>query len=75
LSGASVVVLPAHIEHAPRALLRALAAGVPVVASSACGLAGLPGVREVAAGDVEGLRAALRNACGADDNKNDESIA
>jgi hypothetical protein len=75
LSGARVVVLPAHIEHAPRALLRALAAGVPVVASSACGLAGLPGVREVAAGDVEGLRTALRNACNADDNKNDESIS
>jgi VanW like protein/Glycosyl transferases group 1 len=75
LSGARVVVLPAHIEHAPRALLRALAAGVPVVASSACGLVGLPGVREVAAGDVEGLRAALRNACNADDNKNDESIS
>jgi hypothetical protein len=74
LNGACVVVLPAHIEHAPRALLRALAAGVPVVASGACGLAGLSGVREVAAGDVEGLRAALKNACNADDgnNKNDE---
>jgi hypothetical protein len=24
---------------------------------------------------VEGLREALRNACGADDNKNEESIA
>ncbi|MGJ7606035.1 VanW family protein [Variovorax sp. LT1R20] len=76
LSGARVVVLPAHIEHAPRALLRALAAGLPVVASSACGLAGLPGVREVAAGDVEGLRAALKNAYHADDdNKNDESAS
>ncbi|MDP9892042.1 hypothetical protein J2W32_004185 [Variovorax boronicumulans] len=77
LNGARVVVLPAHIEHAPRALLRALAAGVPVVASSACGLAGLPGVREVAAGDVEGLRAALKNACNADDgnNKNDEGAS
>lgn len=77
LNGARVVVLPAHIEHAPRALLRALAAGVPVVASGACGLAGLSGVREVAAGDVEGLRAALKNACDADDgnNKNDESAS
>lgn len=65
LHGARVVVLPAHIEHAPRALLRALAAGVPVVASTACGLAGLPGVREVVAGDVEGLRAALQAALAA----------
>jgi hypothetical protein len=63
LAGASVVVLPAHIEHAPRALLRAVAAGLPVVASSACGLAGLPGVREVEPGDVDALRAALRAAC------------
>ncbi len=62
LDGARVVVLPAHVEHAPRAALRALAAGVPVVASTACGLAGLQGLREVSAGDVEGLRAALREA-------------
>jgi VanW like protein/Glycosyl transferases group 1 len=63
LAGASVVVLPAHIEHAPRAALRAVAAGVPVVASTACGLTALAGVHEVAPGDVESLRAALRAAC------------
>lgn len=72
LAGASVVVLPAHIEHAPRALLRAVAAGVPVVASTACGLArlcgarGVPGtrlVREVPPGDVDALRTALQAAC------------
>lgn len=62
VAGASVVVLPAHIEHAPRALLRAVAAGVPVVASTACGLSGL-GVREVAPGDVAALRTALQAAC------------
>jgi glycosyltransferase involved in cell wall biosynthesis len=50
------------VEHAPRAALRALAAGVPVVASTACGLAGLQGVREVSAGDIDGLRTALREA-------------
>jgi hypothetical protein len=66
LAGASVVVLPAHIEHAPRALLRAVAAGVPVVASTACGLSGLHDarlVREVAPGDVDALRTALQAAC------------
>jgi len=63
LAGARVVVLPAHIEHAPRATLRAVAAGVPVVASTACGLAGLPGVNEVVPGDVAALRAALQAAC------------
>ncbi|WP_432729148.1 VanW family protein [Variovorax sp. W6] len=65
LAGADVVVLPAHVEHAPRALLSAVAAGVPVVASTACGLGALGGVREIAPGDVEALRAALRAACAA----------
>lgn len=63
LADASVVVLPAHIEHAPRALLRAVAAGVPVVASTACGLAGVPGVHEVAPSDIDALRTALQTAC------------
>lgn len=63
LADASVVVLPAHVEHAPRALLRAVAAGVPVVASTACGLAGVPGVHEVAPGDIGALRIALQAAC------------
>lgn len=53
------VVLPAWVEHQPRALLRAIAAGVPVIASRACGVEGLAGVRTIAAGDVDGLRAAL----------------
>lgn len=63
LAGADVIVLPAHVEHAPRALLRAVAAGVPVVASTACGLGAPSGVREIAPGDVEALRIALRAAC------------
>lgn len=54
-----VVVLPAHVEHQPRALLAALARGIPVIASSACGLGDLPGVITVPAGDVAALRAAL----------------
>jgi hypothetical protein len=54
-----LVVSPAHVEHQPRALLAALARGVPVVASSACGLGDLPGVVTVPAGDVAALRAAL----------------
>jgi hypothetical protein len=53
------VVLPAWIEHQPRALLRAVAAGVPVIASRACGLAGVDGVRTVATGDIDELRAAI----------------
>ncbi len=56
---AQVLVMPAHVEHTPRAALKALVAGVPVVASRACGIADLPGVCTVEAGDVEGLRQAL----------------
>lgn len=53
------VALPAWIEHQPRALLGAIAGGLPVVATPACGLgAELPWL-SVEAGDVDGLRAAL----------------
>ena len=59
LGRARVVVLPAHVEHAPRALLRAIAAGVPVIATSACGIDEMPGLQLVPAGDVDALRTAV----------------
>jgi hypothetical protein len=59
LGGAAAVVLPAFVEHNPRALLRACAAGVPVIASRECGLPRVPGVCLVPAGDVSVLSAAL----------------
>jgi len=62
IARADIVALPAHVEHTPRALLHALAHGLPVVATAACGLADSPGVRVVAAGDVAGLVAALEAA-------------
>jgi VanW like protein/glycosyl transferase family 1 len=62
LDGAAVVVLPAYVEHQPRALLAAVAAGVPVIASAACGLHGIPGVITVPTGDVEALVAAMEHA-------------
>lgn len=61
-AGASLVVLPALVEHAPRALLRALAAGIPVVASRECGLGRLARLTTVAAGDAKALRAAILTA-------------
>jgi len=64
LQRADAVLLPAWVEHAPRALLRALAAGVPVLASPACGLGALPGWRPVLPGDVEALQAALLGSLG-----------
>jgi hypothetical protein len=59
LDGVCAVVQPALVEHAPRRLLSALAAGVPVVATPACGLAGYPGLTLVGEGDGPGLETAL----------------
>jgi glycosyltransferase involved in cell wall biosynthesis len=62
LARADVVALPAFVEHAPRALLDAIAQGIPVVASPACGLPPALGAIEVPAGDTEALVHALRQA-------------
>jgi hypothetical protein len=55
----AAVVLPAWVEHQPRRLLQAVAASVPVIATTACGLAGVPGVTTIPIGDVTALRGAL----------------
>ena len=55
----AAVVLPAVIEHQPRALLRALAAGIPVIATPACGFGERPGVVTVPELDAAALREAL----------------
>lgn len=60
LEGAAAVVLPAWVEHSPRELLRAAARGVPVLASAACGLEGVAGVRTVPTGDERALGQAIR---------------
>ena len=62
LQRADVVALPAHVEHAPRGLLLALAHGLPVVATPACGLPESHLVHSVAAGDVGALIEALTTA-------------
>jgi glycosyltransferase involved in cell wall biosynthesis len=56
LENADLVVLPAFIEHRPRRLLLAAAAGVPVIASAACGVANVDGVEVASAGDAYALR-------------------
>jgi hypothetical protein len=62
LDNADVAVLPAWVEHQPRGLLAAIGAGLPVIATAACGLpSSLPWTR-VKEGDRDGLRAALFNA-------------
>lgn len=59
LEDAAAVVLPAWVEHQPRRLLQAVAAGIPVIATAACGLAGVPGVTTIPTGDTAALREAL----------------
>ena len=59
LGDADLVVLPAHVETAPRRLLAALARGVPVIASHACGLDPEPGLTVVPTGDAHALRIAI----------------
>jgi hypothetical protein len=56
LSHAAVIIQPAFIENNPRPLLRALAAGVPVIATAACGIARHPLLTLVPAGDAKALR-------------------
>jgi glycosyltransferase involved in cell wall biosynthesis len=61
---AAAVVLPAWVEHQPRRLLDALARGIPVIATPACGLTGWTGVTEVPAGDFPALAEALQRVLG-----------
>jgi hypothetical protein len=56
LSKADLVVLPAFVEHKPRRLLFASAYKIPVIASAACGVENLPGIKTIENGDTENLR-------------------
>jgi hypothetical protein len=60
LEGVTAVVQPALLEDAPRKLLQALASGVPIIATSACGLPPQKGLTLVPADNVDALVAALR---------------
>jgi hypothetical protein len=61
LDGVAAVVQPAIVEERPRHLLAALAAGIPVIASAACGLADQAGVTTVPANDPAALVETLRS--------------
>ena len=62
LERASAVVLPAFVEHRPRRLLLAAAAGIPVIASDACGVSNVPGITNLESIDSDLLHGALRAA-------------
>jgi len=59
LARANLVVLPAWVEHQPRSLLAAIARGIPVVATAACGLPLSPQWECVPEGDIAALRRAI----------------
>ncbi len=61
LSSASALVLPAWVEHQPRIALLALASGIPVVASAACGLPAHDLLWEIASPQPAALAAALHD--------------
>jgi VanW like protein len=56
---ADLVVLPAFVEHRPRRLLQAAANGLPVIASTACGVGNVARVESIEPGDAVALREAV----------------
>jgi hypothetical protein len=60
LDDASVVVLPAFVEHRPRRLLEAAARKIPVIASEACGVSQIDGIDTIAEGDANILREKIK---------------
>ncbi|HLK24967.1 MAG TPA: VanW family protein [Caulobacteraceae bacterium] len=64
LDGVSLVAQPALVENAPRRLLEALAANVPVVATPACGLSPQEGLVLAPPGDPAALAAAIAGTLG-----------
>lgn len=59
LASASALVLPAWIEHQPRLALLALASGIPVIATEACGLPEHPQLHLLSSPDPAAVRTVL----------------
>ncbi len=59
---ADLVVLPAFVEHKPRRILLAAAHKIPVIASNACGVKNVTGIKSVETGDVLSLQNEIENA-------------
>ncbi|HVF85778.1 MAG TPA: VanW family protein [Abditibacteriaceae bacterium] len=59
LDGVAAVVQPALVEDQPRLLLEAWSYGVPIIATSACGLGNRRSVQIIPFGDVQALQKAI----------------
>ena len=55
-----LVVYPTYVEHQPRLLLKALAAGVPVITTTACGLLPTDNLTLIPIGDYETLKQTVK---------------
>jgi len=75
LSSASALVLPAWIEHQPRLALLALASGIPVIATAACGLPQHELLTEIPSPDAAALKAAIRSVIDPSDTRAVSSCA
>ena len=64
LARCHALVLPAWVEHQPRPALRALAGGIPVIATEACGLPEHPQLLRIGRPDPDALAAAIVRAVG-----------
>jgi VanW like protein len=61
LATAAALVLPAWIEHQPRLALLALASGIPVIATEACGLPPHENLHVIVEPDAAALAAVIRS--------------
>ena len=58
-SDIKVIVYPTYVEHQPRRLLKAVARGIPVITTHACGLEASDTIRLVETGNYEALKSVL----------------
>ena len=61
LNEVGLIVYPAYVEHQPRLLLKALAKGIHVVATEACGLAPQANLTIVPTGDYGAMKKAVKD--------------
>lgn len=54
-----LVVYPAYIEHSPQLLLKAIALGIPVITTTACGIPAAHNVTVVPTGNYDALKVAV----------------
>ncbi len=57
-----LVVYPTYIEHQPRQLLKAIAMGIPVITTTACGLDSSEKIKIFALNDMDGMKNEIKKA-------------